>query len=54
MLSFCRVWSAAVDALTAFVRRFVSCEDGILLQPVLANLRRYDILMLHTIFFVCL
>ncbi|WZZ06311.1 hypothetical protein YC2023_092232 [Brassica napus] len=34
-----RVWSAAVDALTAFVRRFVSCEDGILLQPVLANLR---------------
>ncbi|XP_018445436.1 protein SWEETIE isoform X3 [Raphanus sativus] len=34
-----RVWSAAVDALTAFVRRFVSCADGILLQPVLANLR---------------
>ncbi|KAL0801143.1 hypothetical protein Bca101_056319 [Brassica carinata] len=34
-----RVWSAAVDALTAFVRRFVSCGDGILLQPVLANLR---------------
>ncbi|XP_010511629.1 PREDICTED: HEAT repeat-containing protein 5B-like isoform X1 [Camelina sativa] len=33
------VWSAAIDALTAFVRRFVSCNDGILLQPVLANLR---------------
>uniref|UniRef100_A0A1J3HBB6 HEAT repeat-containing protein 5B n=1 Tax=Noccaea caerulescens TaxID=107243 RepID=A0A1J3HBB6_NOCCA len=33
------VWSAAIDALTAFVRRFISCDDGILLQPVLANLR---------------
>ncbi|CAA7023533.1 unnamed protein product [Microthlaspi erraticum] len=33
------VWSAAIDALTAFVRRFVSCDDGILLQPVVANLR---------------
>ncbi|ESQ28765.1 hypothetical protein EUTSA_v10017993mg [Eutrema salsugineum] len=33
------VLSAAIDALTAFVRRFVSYDDGILLQPVLANLR---------------
>ncbi|CAE5963233.1 unnamed protein product [Arabidopsis arenosa] len=37
--SMLSVWSAAIDALTAFVRRFVSCNDGILLQPVLANLR---------------
>ncbi|KFK41114.1 hypothetical protein AALP_AA2G087800 [Arabis alpina] len=33
------LWSAAIDALTAFVRRFVSCDNGILLEPVLANLR---------------
>ncbi|EFH64838.1 binding protein [Arabidopsis lyrata subsp. lyrata] len=37
--SMLSVWSAAIDALTAFIRRFVSCNDGILLQPVLANLR---------------
>ncbi|KAL1208787.1 Protein SWEETIE [Cardamine amara subsp. amara] len=39
LISTLSVWSAAIDALTAFVRRFVSCNNGILLQPVLANLR---------------
>lgn len=42
--SFCSVWSAAIDALTAFIRCFVSPNagsKGILLQPVLLYLNRY-------------
>lgn len=41
---FCSVWSAAIDALTAFIRCFVcpnAGSKGILLQPVLLYLNRY-------------
>ena len=40
----CSVWSAAVDALTAFIRCFISpnaVNSGILIQPVLVYLSRY-------------
>jgi hypothetical protein len=42
--AFCSVCSAAVDALTAFVRCFISpiaVNSGILIQPVLVYLSRY-------------
>lgn len=42
---FFSVWSAAVDALIAFIRCFVfqdAVNRGILLQPVLLYLSRYD------------
>ncbi|XP_010528470.1 PREDICTED: HEAT repeat-containing protein 5B isoform X2 [Tarenaya hassleriana] len=40
LISTLSVWSAAIDALAAFVRRFASSNDGILLQPVLVYLSR--------------
>lgn len=42
-LTFCSVWEAAIDALTAFVKCFASpnaVNNGILLQPVLVYLSR--------------
>lgn len=47
---FYSVWSAAIDALTAFVRCFLSPKSvnyGILLQPVLVYLSRYYIFQLY-------
>jgi hypothetical protein len=43
-LVFCSVWSAAVHALTAFIKCFISSDvqnDRVLLQPVLVYLNRY-------------
>lgn len=43
-LSSGRIWAAAVDALTSFLKCFVSpnsFDSGILLQPVLVYLSRY-------------
>lgn len=45
LFAFCSVWSAAVDALTSFVRCFISpnaTNNGILLQPVMVYLSRYS------------
>ncbi|KAK4279829.1 hypothetical protein QN277_011541 [Acacia crassicarpa] len=43
LISRINVWSAAVDALSAFIRCFLSCNvvnDGVLLQPILVYLSR--------------
>lgn len=50
---FCSMWSAAVDALTAFIRCFItpsSLNNGIFLQPVLVYLSRY--VYCHMCFFI--
>lgn len=43
----CSVWSAAIHALTAFIKCFISSNSinsGVLLQPVLVYLSRYNFL----------
>ena len=45
LFAFCSVWSASFDALTSFVRCFISSNsvnNGILLQPVMVYLSRYS------------
>jgi len=49
----CSVWSAAVHALTAFIKCFISpnfVNGGVLLQPVLVYLSRYNFLVYLLLF----